>query len=76
MVQKDFSHTLQSLPHVRKLVTSLPNLKIDHERTCKGCAREKNIKNQFHKSETKTKGTLELIHLDVCCPIPSTSLSG
>ena len=59
-----------------KVVTSLPNLKIDHEGTCKVCARGKNIKNPFPKSETKTKGTLELIHYDVCGPIPSTSLSG
>ena len=36
----------------------------------------KNIKIPFSKSETKTKGTLELIHSDVCGPIPSTSLSG
>ena len=28
------------------------------------------------KSETKTKGTLELIHSDVSGPIPSTTLSG
>ena len=28
------------------------------------------------RSETKTKGTLELIHLDVCGPMSSTSLSG
>ena len=66
----------KSLPHVRKVLTGLPDLKIDHEGNCKGCARGKNIKNPFLKSETKTKGTLELIHSDVCSPIPSTSLSG
>ena len=59
-----------------KVVTGLPDLKIDHEGICKGCAKGKNIKNPFPKSETKTKGTLELIHSDVCGPIPSTSLSG
>ena len=59
-----------------KVVIGLPDLKIDHEGTCKGCAREKNIKNPFSKSETKTKGTLELIHSDVCGPMPSASLSG
>ena len=30
----------------------------------------------FLKSETKNKGTLELIHYDVCGSMPSTSLSG
>ena len=54
----------------------LPYLKIDHEGISKGCAKGKNIKNPFSKSEIKTKGTLELIHSYVCGPIPSTSLSG
>ena len=54
----------------------IPDLKIDHEGICKECAKGKNIKNPFSKSETKTKGTLELIHSDVCGPMPSTSLSG
>ena len=59
-----------------KVVTSLPYLKIDHEGTCKACARGKNITNPFPKSETNTKGMLELINLDVYDPIPSTYLSG
>ena len=59
-----------------KVATRLPNLKIYHEGTCKGCASGNNIKNPFPKSETKTKGTLELIHYDVCVTIPSISLSG
>ena len=61
---------------MRKVVTGLPYLKMDHEGTCKGYARGKNIKNPFPKSETNTKGTLELIHYDVCGPIPSINLSG
>ena len=48
----------KALPHVSKVVTCLLDLKIDHEGTCKGCARGKNIKNPFPKSETKTKGML------------------
>ena len=51
-------------------------MNIDHEGTCKGCARGKNIKNPFPKSETKTKCALELIHSDVCGPMPSTYLNG
>ena len=34
------------------------------------------MKNPFSKSERKTRGTLKLIHSDVCGPIPSTYLSG
>ena len=66
----------KALPHVSKVVMGLLDLKIDHEGICKGCAKGKDIKNPFSKSETKTKGTLELIHSDVCGPMPSTSLSG
>ena len=54
----------------------LPDLKIKNEGICKGCAKGKNIKNPFSKSETNTKGTLELIHSNVCGPMPSVSLSG
>ena len=55
---------------------NLPDTNIKHEGICKGCAKGKNIKNPFPKSETKTKGTLELIHSDVYGPMYSTSLSG
>ena len=51
-------------------------MNIDHEGTCNGCAKGKNTKNPFPKSETNTKGTMELIHSYVCGPFPSTSLSG
>ena len=66
----------KALPHVNKVVTGLPDMKIKHEGICKGCAKGKNIKNSFPKSETKTKGTLELIHSYVCGPMSYTSLSG
>ena len=66
----------KALPYMSKVVIGLPDLKIDHEGTCKRCASGKNINNPFLKSETKTKGTLELIHSDVCGPMPSISLSG
>jgi transposase InsO family protein len=64
------------LPYVSKVVTGSPELKVDHKGVCKGCAQGKNIKNPFAKSDNKTKGVLELIHSDVCSPMPSTSLSG
>jgi hypothetical protein len=66
----------KALPYVRKVVIGLPEFKVDHEGVCKGCAQGKNINNPFSKSESKKKGVLELIHLDVCGPIPSTTLSG
>ena len=66
----------KSFPYVRKVVIGLLDLKIEHEGTYKTCAKGKNIKNPFPKSETNTKGTLELIHSYVCGPMPSISLSG
>jgi hypothetical protein len=66
----------KALPYVSKVVTGLPELKVDHEGVCKGCAQGKNIKNPFPKSDSKAEGILELVHSDVCGPMPSTSLSG
>jgi hypothetical protein len=66
----------KALPYVRKVVKGLPEFKVDHEGVCKGCAQGKNIKNPFPKSDSKAEGILELIHSDVCGPMPSTSLSG
>ena len=70
------AHINYKARHVNKVVTGLPDMKIKHEDICKGCAKGKNIKNPFSKSETKTKGTLELIHSDVSGLMSSTSLSG
>ena len=36
----------------------------------------KNIKNSFPKKDNKAEGVLELIHSDVCGPMPSSSISG
>jgi hypothetical protein len=66
----------RALPYVSKAVTGLPYFKVDHEGVHKGCAQGKNIKNPFPKRDSKEEGVLELIHLDVCGPMPSTSLSG
>jgi transposase InsO family protein len=66
----------KSLPYVRRVVTGLRELKVEHESICKGCAQGKNTNNHFPKSDNKAEGILELVHLDVCGPIPSTSLSG
>jgi hypothetical protein len=66
----------KALPYVRKVVTGLPEFKVDHEGVCKGCAQGNNIKNNFQKNDSKAEGILELIQSNVCGPMPSTSLSG
>ena len=45
----------KALPYVSKVVTRLPDLKIEHEGTFKGCAQGKNIKNAFLKSAQRLK---------------------
>jgi hypothetical protein len=52
----------KALPYVRKVVIGLPELKVDHESVCKGCAQGNNVKNPFPKSNSKAEGILELVH--------------
>ena len=66
----------KSLPIVRKMVTGLPEIQVDHEGVCKGCAQGKNTKNPFPSNDIKAKGILDIVHSDVCGPMQSTSLSG
>jgi hypothetical protein len=52
----------KALPYISKVVTGLPEIKVDHEGVCNGCAQGKNIKNHFLKRDSKEEGVLELIH--------------
>ena len=71
------AHTnYKALPYICKAITSLPELKVDQEGICNGCVQGKNIKNPFSKRDNKVEGVLELIHLDVCGPMPSSSNNG
>ena len=42
---------------------------------CEGCAQGKNTKNPFPNSDNKEKGILYIVHLDVCRPMQTNSLS-
>jgi hypothetical protein len=66
----------KALPYICKAVIGLPELKVNHEGICNGCAQGKNIENPFPKRDNKAEGVLELIHSDVCGPMPSSSISG
>jgi hypothetical protein len=66
----------QSLPFLRKMVEGIPELKCTHEGICKGCALGKNIKKPFPSSNNRSKETLDIIHSDVCGPMPVKSLGG
>ena len=60
----------------RKVVSSLPEIQVNHEGICKGCAQGKNAKKTFPSNESKAKGIPEIVHLDVCGPMSSSSLRG
>ena len=47
----------KSLPIIRKVATGLPEIQIEHEVECKGCAQGKNTKNPYQKMTVKKKGS-------------------
>ena len=59
-----------------KAVFGLLEIQAKHEGICKGCAQGKNAKKTFPYSESKAKGILEIVHLDICRPMSFSSLSG
>ena len=48
---------------------------MNHDGVCKGCAQGKNVQSMFPSSDSKAKGVLDIVHLDVCGPMLATSLS-
>ena len=66
----------KALPIVRKVMTGLLELQIEHEGVCKGCAQGNNAKNPYPKSDSKAKGILDIIHIDICRPMKTISLRG
>ena len=58
------------------MVAGLPMLHVDHDGICRGCELGKNTKGSFPKSESRSKGKLDLVHSDLCRPMTVTSLGG
>jgi transposase InsO family protein len=58
------------------MVTGFPEIQVNHEGICKRCAQGKHVKKPFPSSDSKAKGALDIIHSNVCGPMPTTSLSG
>ena len=66
----------QALPTLRNMVTGLAMLHVDHDGVCRWCAFGKNTKGSFLKSESRSKGILDLVHSDLCKPMTFTWFSG
>ena len=52
------------------------NMKINDNINCESCILGKQTRNTFSLSETKSNEILELIHSDVCGPLPVPSIGG
>jgi hypothetical protein len=66
----------QAFPSLKQMVVGIPELQPVHEGVCRGCALGKNVKRPFPSSENRSKEILNLIHSDVCGPMPVKSLGG
>jgi hypothetical protein len=64
----------QALPFLERIVEGIPELQSTHEAICKGCALGNSVKKPFSSSNNRSKETLDLIHSDVCGPMPVKSL--
>jgi hypothetical protein len=58
------------------MVTGFLEFSLEQWGVCKGCALGKNVKEAFLSSETRSKGILDLIHLDVGGPMSVASVKG
>ena len=65
-----FAHLhYRALPSMKNLVSGFPELQVDHDGVCKGCALGKNVKASFPGTETRPTCILDLMHFDVCRPM-------
>jgi hypothetical protein len=65
-----------ALGGLREVVTRVPQISIEHQDVCRGCALGKFTKASFPSSDTGSAGILDLVHTDVCGPMTRRSLSG
>ena len=77
MTQKAYTCAPQSnIDGKKSSVSGFREIQTKHKGICKGCKKGKNAKNTFPSSDRKAKGILEIVHLNVCGPMSSISLSG
>jgi hypothetical protein len=67
-----FAHLhYKALSGVSKMVTGLPKIRAEPDGVCKGCAQGKNVIHSFPNSDSRAKGVLDIVHSDVCGPMPA-----
>ena len=61
---------------IRESMDGNPMFSLDQHGVCKGCASGKYAKTIFPSSDSRSKGILDLIHLDVYGPMSIVSIGG
>jgi hypothetical protein len=64
----------RALPILGKMVKGLPDIQVERDGVCKGCALGKNVKGSFTSSDSRSKGILDIIHSNVCGHMTMPSL--
>lgn len=72
-----FAHLhYKALPSLRNIVLGFPEIQVEHDGVCRGCALGELTKSSFSNSESRSKGILHLVHSDLCGPMLVSSLGG
>jgi transposase InsO family protein len=66
----------RDLGGLREVVIRVPQIIIENQDVCRGCALGKLSKASFSSSDTRSAGILNLVHTGVCGPMTQRSLSG
>jgi hypothetical protein len=64
-----------ALPGLQNIVTGMPDF-YEYDGVCRGCVLGKNVKSSFPSSNRRSKGILDLVHLDICGPMTTPPLCG
>lgn len=66
----------EALPKVRKFVSGMPDVQSSHDGVCSGCVSGKKTRGPFPSCKNTNNDILQLIHSDLCGPMPMHSLGG
>jgi hypothetical protein len=66
----------RALPVLGKMVTGFPQLRVEHDGICRGCALGTNANESCSSSDNRSKGILDFVHSYLCGPMTIASLSG
>jgi len=66
----------EALSKLNKFFSGMFDVQDSHDGVCSWCANRKKKLGSFPSSKNKTDGILQLIHFDICGPMPVHSLGG